>query len=223
VLAVLIAGAPLLPHLRFDFDPLHLKDPDSESMSTLLALKDAPQAGTDNVSVLAPSVAAAQQIATRLKTLPEVERVVTLKTFIPDDQPAKLAIVAGMAKSLMPVLTQTRSQPAEDVRRVASLRNASRQLALAAEDHPGRARLQPTICRKRSRSWPMRRPPRATARNRPLRCRCNWHWPRCRTRCSPSRSRSRRCRPNWSATGSRPMVRHWSASARSCPARREER
>src|SRR5204863_13932 len=95
------------------------------------------QAGTDNVSVLAPSVAAAQQIATRLKTLPEVERVVTLKTFIPDDQPAKLAIVAGMAKSLMPVLTQTRSQPAEDVRRVASLRNASRQLALAAEDHPG--------------------------------------------------------------------------------------
>jgi len=137
VLALLIAGAPLLPHLKFDFDPLHLKDPESESMSTLLALKDAPQAGTDNVSVLAPSVAAAQQVATRLKALPEVERVVTLKTFIPDDQTAKLATIAGMSKNLMPVLTQTRSEPADDVRRVASLRNASRQLALAAEDHPG--------------------------------------------------------------------------------------
>lgn len=137
VLGTILAGAPLLPHLRFDFDPLHLKDPHSESMSTLLALKDAPQAGTDDVKVLAPSLAAAGQIDARLRTLPEVERVVTLQTFTPDDQPAKLAAIAGMAKTLMPSLTQTPSEPADDARRVASLRNASRQLALAAEDHPG--------------------------------------------------------------------------------------
>ncbi len=118
VLVVLIGGAPLLPHLRFDFDPLHLKDPHSESMSTLLALKNAPQAGTDDVKVLAPTLKDAEQIATRLKALPEVDRVVTLKTFIPADQAPKLATIAGMAKNLMPVLTQTTATPADDVRRV---------------------------------------------------------------------------------------------------------
>ncbi|WP_454766211.1 hopanoid transporter HpnN [Cupriavidus campinensis] len=137
VLLVIFGGAPLLPHLRFDFDPLHLKDPESESMSTLLALKDAPQAGTDDVKVLAPSLASAQQTAAKLRALPEVERVVTLRTFIPDDQAPKLAAIAGLARTMMPALTQTPSAPADDTLRVASMRNASRQLALAAEDHPG--------------------------------------------------------------------------------------
>lgn len=137
VLTVLVAGAPLLPHLRFDFDPLHLKDPHSESMSTLLALKDAPQAGTDDVKVLAPTLKDANAIATKLKALPEVERVVTLNTFIPADQAPKLATIAGMSKSLKPVLTQQTATPATDALRVASLRNASRQLSLAALDHPG--------------------------------------------------------------------------------------
>ncbi|NYI00972.1 MMPL family transporter [Cupriavidus plantarum] len=135
--AIIVAGIPLLMHLRFDFDPLHLKDPASESMSTLLALKDSPQAGTDNVSVLTPTLPAAQALAGKLAALPEVSRVVTLNTFIPADQAPKLAAIADMSKNLMPVLTQQPSAPADDARRVASLRNASRQLALAAEDHPG--------------------------------------------------------------------------------------
>ena len=134
---LILAGSPLLLHLRFDFDPLHLKDPHSESMATLLSLKDAPQAGTDNVNVLAPSLAVAVAAANRLAALPEVSRVVTLQTFIPDDQPARLALIAKASASLMPVLTQTVATPADDARLVNSLKNAARQLTLAAEDHPG--------------------------------------------------------------------------------------
>jgi len=136
-LGVILAGLPLLLHLRFDFDPLHLKDPHSESMATLLSLKDAPQAGTDNVNVLAPSLDAARATADRLAALPEVARVVTLQTFIPDDQPARLELIADAATSLLPVLTQAVATPTNDERRVNSLKNAARQLALAAEDHPG--------------------------------------------------------------------------------------
>lgn len=135
--ALILAGSPLLAHLRFDFDPLHLKDPGSESMATLLSLKDAPQAGTDNVNVLAPSLAAAVATADRLAALPEVERAVTLQTFIPDDQPARLDLIANTSASLMPVLTQNLATPADDARLVSSLKNTARQLALAAEDHPG--------------------------------------------------------------------------------------
>lgn len=136
-LLAILAGAPLLPHLRFDFDPLHLKDPKSESMATLLALKDAPQAGTDDVSVLAPSLAAARGIAGKLAALPEVARVVTLQTFIPDDQPPKLQAIGQASAALMPALTQPTATPASDLARVNALRNASRQLAIAAEEHPG--------------------------------------------------------------------------------------
>jgi hopanoid biosynthesis associated RND transporter like protein HpnN len=135
--AVILAGAPLLPRLRFDFDPLHLKDPRSESMATLLALRDAPEAGIEDVNVLAPSLAAAQAIAVRLAALPEVARVVTLNSFIPDRQPDKLARIAVAAASLEPVLSQPAASAASDTLRVAALARLADQLELAAEDYPG--------------------------------------------------------------------------------------
>ncbi len=42
-LVVMIGGLPLLTQLRFDFNPLHLKDPHTESMATLNALRDSPE------------------------------------------------------------------------------------------------------------------------------------------------------------------------------------
>lgn len=134
--AAILLGSPLLLRLRFDFDPLHLKDPHSESMATLLALKDAPEAGTDDVTVLAPSLAAARDMATKVSQLPEVARVVTLQTFIPEDQPAKLAAIGTARTALLPVLTQQTATPATDMARVNALRNAARQLAIAADEHP---------------------------------------------------------------------------------------
>ena len=74
-LVVVVGALPLLTHLRFDFNPLHLKDPHTESMATLLSLSDSPEAAVNNVHVLAPSLAAADQIEARLKKLPEVGRV----------------------------------------------------------------------------------------------------------------------------------------------------
>lgn len=134
--AILI-GPPLLPHLRFDFNPLHLKDPHSESMSTLLSLKDVPQVSMDDVSLIAPSLAAAEASAAQLGALPEVARVVTLQSFIPTDQPAKLKLIADAPSSLTPVLTQSAASPASDVLRVNALKSLARLLPLASEDHPG--------------------------------------------------------------------------------------
>ncbi|WP_321929734.1 hopanoid transporter HpnN [Paraburkholderia guartelaensis] len=136
--AVAILGAsPLLLHLRFDFNPLHLKDPHTESMATLLALKDSPEMGINNVRVMANSLAEADAIAARLSKLPQVGRTVTLTTFIPADQPEKLAVIASAARVLEPVLTQPSAPPASDAVRVDALRRAANQLSLAAEDHPG--------------------------------------------------------------------------------------
>lgn len=119
-LAVVIGALPLLAFLHFDFNPLHLKDPNSESMATLLALKDSPEAAVNDVTLLAPSLAQADAAAKRLDALPEVGRTTTLSTFIPADQPAKRAAIAAAASELLPAL-----------KRVSDL------LSYAAEDHPG--------------------------------------------------------------------------------------
>jgi len=136
-LIVVIGALPLLTRLRFDFNPLHLKDPHTESMATLLSLNDAPEAAVNNVQVLAPSLEAADQMAARLSALPEVGRVTTLSTFIPADQQQKLAMIATAAQQLLPALTQNTAPAATDAIRVAALKRVANQLSLAAGDHPG--------------------------------------------------------------------------------------
>jgi hypothetical protein len=132
-----LGATPLLLHLRFDFNPLHLKDPTTESMATLLSLKDSPEASINDVAVLAPSLAAADLTARKLGKLPEVGRVTTLTTFIPPDQPQKLALIGPAAQALLPALTQPSAPPATDAQRIAALKRASNQLSYAADDYPG--------------------------------------------------------------------------------------
>ncbi|WP_338927160.1 MMPL family transporter (plasmid) [Mycetohabitans endofungorum] len=136
-LALVVAGLPLLTQLRFDFNPLHLKDPNSESMRTLASLASASNTGVNDVQLLAASLDDAQQAANKLRALPEVGRVVTATSFVPDDQPQKLATIAQAARQLLPVLEQTPSDPAPDGARVSALRNAAAMLENAALDHPG--------------------------------------------------------------------------------------
>ena len=136
-LVVVICALPLLLHLRFDFNPLNLKDPKTESMATLLSLKDAPEAAVNDVKVLAPSLEEADKIAAKLEKLPEVERATTLSTLIPADQPQKLDLIAAAASVLLPSLDQRVATPADDAVRVATLKRVSNSLELAADEHPG--------------------------------------------------------------------------------------
>ena len=55
-LAVAVLGAPLLYYLTFDFDPIHLRSPKTESISTLLALGGDPQAGSNSVNIITASL-----------------------------------------------------------------------------------------------------------------------------------------------------------------------
>jgi uncharacterized protein len=92
-LAATILGLPLLAHLRFDFNPLNLRPQDSESVSTLLELMNDPETAPNTIEVLKGSLAEALPVAERLRQLPEVGRVLTLQSFVPEDQEAKLALI----------------------------------------------------------------------------------------------------------------------------------
>ena len=69
---VVLAGMPLLPQMRFDFDPIHLQDPDSEAVSTYHELIKVPELGINSVNIVAPSLAEVDLLTQRAAGLPEV-------------------------------------------------------------------------------------------------------------------------------------------------------
>ncbi|MBX9885880.1 MAG: MMPL family transporter, partial [Novosphingobium sp.] len=82
-----------LPWVQFDFNPLHLRDPNAPAMRTLSDLTQDPDRTPNTIDVLARTPAEAQSLAARLARLPEVARVVALGSFIPEDQAPKLALI----------------------------------------------------------------------------------------------------------------------------------
>jgi predicted RND superfamily exporter protein len=67
---VVIGGLPLLYDLRFDSNPINLRNPESESIATYLDLSRDPDTNADAIEVLAPSIADARTIAARVSKLP---------------------------------------------------------------------------------------------------------------------------------------------------------
>ncbi|SDB64388.1 MMPL family transporter [Belnapia rosea] len=133
-LAVLaIAAAATLPVLRFDFNPLNLRDPHSEAVSTFRDLMGSIDTTPNTLNVLAPSLAAARPLAARLEALPEVARVMTLASFVPEDQAPKLALIQDAADLLSLTLAPPEVQPPPgDAAIAAALRELSTGLAREA-------------------------------------------------------------------------------------------
>lgn len=102
---VAIACAALLPFLRFDFNPLNLKDPHTESAATMFELIADPNTSPFTADVLAASLPDAQALGVRMKALPQVERTLTLASFVPDDQDKKLPIIEDLNMLLGPTLS----------------------------------------------------------------------------------------------------------------------
>ena len=103
IVALLIAAAAI-PRLRFNFDPLALRDPRTESVASFLEMARDPETSPDALDVLAADLPAARAQAARLARLPQVRQVITADAFVPADQPAKLAVIADAALLLGPTI-----------------------------------------------------------------------------------------------------------------------
>ena len=101
---VAVAAGVVVPRLQFDFNPLHLRDPSTESVSTFLELLADPDTSPYVIQVLADDLLAADALAESLRSAPEVDRVLTLSSFVPGDQEEKLTMIDEMALVLEPVL-----------------------------------------------------------------------------------------------------------------------
>ncbi|MBT5753290.1 MAG: MMPL family transporter [Rhodospirillaceae bacterium] len=102
-----LISVALLPRVVFDFDPLNLKDPSTESVSTLLDLMKDGTRNHYSAEFLATDLTAADAVAAELAKLPEVDRAMTLSSFVPKGQDEKLQVIGDMALFLGPSLIRT--------------------------------------------------------------------------------------------------------------------
>ena len=131
-----VLGAGLLGHIHFDSDPLHTKNAHTEAMVALRDLMDSPLTNPYSADILAPTRAAADVIAEKLRKLPDVAEVITLSSFVPEAQADKLALIQDAASLLAATLAP--HAPAAPVT-AADLRMAA--AAALAELEPARAKL----------------------------------------------------------------------------------
>ena len=137
-LLLVVAGLPLLYFMKFDFNPINLRNPKAESIATFLDLRKDPNTGANAINVLTTSEAEAKKIEARLEKLPEVLRVMSIDSFVPEDQPAKLQLIAKAAKVVGPALNPNSVDAApSDEENVEALKSSVDSLRRAAGDGKG--------------------------------------------------------------------------------------
>jgi hopanoid biosynthesis associated RND transporter like protein HpnN len=137
-LLVAVAGLPLLYFMKFDFNPINLRNSKVESIATFLDLRKDPNTGANAINVMTNSEADAKKIEARLEKVPEVLRVMSLDSFVPEDQPAKLKLIAQGAKILNPALNPDSVDAApSDAENVEALKGSVESLRKTAGDAKG--------------------------------------------------------------------------------------
>jgi hopanoid biosynthesis associated RND transporter like protein HpnN len=110
--AVFLAGSVLATRLGFDSNTLHTKPAHSEAMETLMRLMLNPVTNPFTVDIMRPDVAAAQALAAPLARLALVDHVMSLYSYVPDQQADKIAVLQDAAGILAPVLDPGAVKPA---------------------------------------------------------------------------------------------------------------
>ncbi|MFM9827260.1 MAG: MMPL family transporter [Sphingomonas sp.] len=134
----MLASIATLPLVEFDFNPLHLRDPNGPAMRSLNDLLKDPLRTPNVVSVVTQSPDAARSLAARLAKLPEVAQAISIDSFIPADQDAKLALVQDASVLLDLTLNPFDiAAPPSDAQTVASLSATRAKLATVAAGTSG--------------------------------------------------------------------------------------
>ena len=129
--AVLVAVFAALPRVTFDSNPIHLRDPESESVSTLLELAAAGEAPLLNLVAVAPDNTTARGWASALRERPEVRAVTTTDALVPAEQDEKLALLEDLALLMGTDFGEVERTPADPDAMAAALA----ALEAASTDH----------------------------------------------------------------------------------------
>lgn len=133
-----VIALAVAPGLNFNFDPLRLRNPKTESVATFLELQADPDTNPNTLDLVAPNLAAARALSARLSKLPQVQEVLTVESLVPPDQAPKLALAQDASLLLDPTINPFDVQPPpSDADLAASLNAAAAALRNAAASPAG--------------------------------------------------------------------------------------
>lgn len=132
-----LASLVLLPSMKFDFNPINLRNPNDESVATFLDLASDPGSSAYTIDLLVPDIAAIGEISATLSALPEVGDVISVASFVPEGQDEKLAIVDELAfiltGALVPGAPPASASPSEKADLLAAFQQRLGDRALQAD------------------------------------------------------------------------------------------
>jgi len=111
----------LVSDLDFDGNPIHLRDPDAESIQALNDLAADSEAPLFSLAVLVDNAAQAEATAEALALLPTVQRVQTALSLVPSAQAEKLFEIEDLAFALGSTLEGFEAGPVNSARLIAEL------------------------------------------------------------------------------------------------------
>jgi hopanoid biosynthesis associated RND transporter like protein HpnN len=131
MIAIGIGAAFFVPKLYFDYNPLNLYDPHSEAILTIKELFKNEMTTPWTISILAKDSKEAKEMASKLKGLKEVQKAITIASFVPEDQRSKLAILSDIALFMPPGLETLKPEKLSYKEKVASLESLESSLKKA--------------------------------------------------------------------------------------------
>jgi len=132
---IVVLSSVIASQIRFDFDPLNLKDPKTESVSTLFDIMKDPNASPYTIEILASSLGDAIITANKLDKLTEVNHTITLNSFIPKDQEEKLSMIEDANFILDPSLNPINIDAKPSDKEIyASMKSISEKLDTLGDD-----------------------------------------------------------------------------------------
>lgn len=133
-----VGAAFLVPYARFDFNPLDMRNPHSEAVSTFRELLKDPNVPTLTLSVITPNASGAKAVVDKLSKLPLVRRAMTVEDFIPDHQAEKLKIIHDLSFALGPLIESPPARLKQDeTADISSLRVLEKKLYEVKGTQPG--------------------------------------------------------------------------------------
>ena len=143
-LLLAVISTATLAHLTFDSNPINLRDPSSESVSTIKELLKSNSDSPFALSALTNDLTQAQALATRFKALDSVHDTILLSDLVAKNQEEKLAIIEELDLILGHQLSQFKKTETKPDTREALI-EFSKQIADVLQkqpQHPSKAMLE---------------------------------------------------------------------------------
>ncbi len=113
---MVIISVSLIFRVRFEFDPIRLRDPSTESASSLIEYIETSDMHPSSIIIMGSDDVGVRQISNAVKNLESVEKVFSILDLVPENQEDKLLLVEDLELIIGSSIFDTEPEPAPSFR-----------------------------------------------------------------------------------------------------------